>query len=239
MSGHSKWSKVKHQKAVTDVVKGAAFTKASRAITVAVTEGGGVTDPNHNFHLRLAIEAARTVNMPNATIERAIERGSGADAQALERVLYESFGPGGAAVLIDAATDNKFRTVAQVKQIITRHGGSVATPGAVQYLFTRKGFITVRNVGISEDEFLTHAVDAGASDISVRVDAYDAYTEPADLPSVAAKLTAMGLSVVDSGHVWKSTVSIQLDGANAKSLASLRSELEALDDVQHVYDNAA
>ncbi|MBI5619340.1 YebC/PmpR family DNA-binding transcriptional regulator [Candidatus Gottesmanbacteria bacterium] len=139
MSGHSKWSKVKHQKALTDTAKGSAFTKASRAITVAVHEGGGITDPNGNFRLRLAIEGARAVNMPKETIQRAIDKGRGAGEGAIEQVIYEAYGPGGVGMLIEAATDNRNRTVSVIKNVFERFGGSLASPGAVSFLFTRSG----------------------------------------------------------------------------------------------------
>lgn len=138
MSGHSKWSKVKHQKATTDLAKAAAFTKASRAITVAVKEGGGITDLNGNFRLRLAIDKAREVNMPKDTIQRAIEKASGEGANAFEQVTYEGYGPGGAAILIEGTTDNRNRTTSQIKNVLERNGGSLARPGAVQFQFTKE-----------------------------------------------------------------------------------------------------
>ncbi|MEK7129521.1 MAG: YebC/PmpR family DNA-binding transcriptional regulator [Patescibacteria group bacterium] len=148
MSGHSKWSKVKHQKATTDVARGAAFTKASRAITVAVREGG--TDANSNFHLRLAIEQARAVNMPKETIQRAIEKGSGpAGEGGIERVVYGAYGPGGVALLIEAVTDNRNRTVSVIKNTLERFGGSLVSPGAVAFLFTRSG-ITMKPLVVME-----------------------------------------------------------------------------------------
>lgn len=139
MSGHSKWSKVKHQKATTDVVKSFAFTKASRAIAVAVKEGGGITDPASNFHLRLAVEKAHAVNMPKENIERAIARGAGEGAAAIEQIMYEGYGPGGIAILIEAATDNRQRTVSQIKNILVRAGGTLVSPGALNYLFEKRG----------------------------------------------------------------------------------------------------
>ena len=137
MSGHSKWSKVKHQKATTDVVKGAAFTKASRAITLAVREGGGIPDPEKNFRLRLAIEKARAVNMPKENIARAIDKATGGGAGDIEQVVYEGYGPGGVAFMIEAATDNRNRTVSVVKNMFERNGGTLAGPGAVSFLFTK------------------------------------------------------------------------------------------------------
>src|SRR3990167_7132942 len=154
MSGHSKWSKVKHQKATTDAVKGAAFTKASRAITIAVREGGGVADPEKNFRLRLAVEKARIVNMPKDNIERAIARAAGGDASVIESVVYEGDGPAGVGLLIEAATDNRQRTVSGVKQVLERAGGRLATPGAVGYQFKRAGVITISKIGRSFDQLM-------------------------------------------------------------------------------------
>ncbi|OGG23702.1 hypothetical protein A3A79_00645 [Candidatus Gottesmanbacteria bacterium RIFCSPLOWO2_01_FULL_43_11b] len=138
MSGHSKWSKVKHQKAGTDAVKSAAFTRISRGITIAVREGGGITDPEKNYHLRLAIEKAREVNMPKDTIDRAIVRASGGDAGSFERLTYEGFGPGGSAFIIEAQTDNRARTVSQIKYVLEKNKASLSTPGSVKYLFQTK-----------------------------------------------------------------------------------------------------
>lgn len=137
MSGHSKWSKVKHQKAGTDAVKGAAFTKASRAISVAVKEGGGIIDPEKSFRLRLAIEKARAVNMPKDTIARAMERAGGSGGEVIESVIYEAIGPGGSAFLIEAATANRQRTVSEIKNVLDRHSGKLVSPGAVAYQFQR------------------------------------------------------------------------------------------------------
>lgn len=137
MSGHSKWSKVKHQKATTDVVKAVAFTKASRGIMMAVREGGGITDPEKNFRLRLAIEKARAVNMPKENIARAMEKAAGGAAGDIEPITYEGYGPGGVALLVEAATDNRNRTVSVIKHMFERHGGTLGGPGSVSFLFTR------------------------------------------------------------------------------------------------------
>ena len=149
MSGHSKWSKVKHQKATTDVVKSFAFTKASRAIAVAVKEGGGMTDPNSNFHLRLAIERARAVNMPKENIERAVARAGGSGGAAIEHVTYEGYGPGGVAFLIEAATDNRQRSVSQIKNVLERAGGTLVSPGALNFLFERRGVVIEPKQGMA------------------------------------------------------------------------------------------
>jgi len=239
MSGHSKWSKVKHQKAVTDVVKGAAFTKASRAITVAVTEGGGVTDPVHNFRLRLAIDQAHAVNMPNDTIARAIERGKGTDASAVQSVRYEGYGPGGVAVLVEATTDNKNRTVSQVKQVFERHGGSLASPGAVTFLFQPCGVAVVRKSGVTYDAVFEKAIEGGASDIADTDDGYEVYTEPDRLEFVARRLTELGLTVDYSELIMKPKNTVSLSEENGRKVETLVAGLDALDDVQRTYENAA
>lgn len=239
MSGHSKWSKVKHQKAVTDVVKGAVFTKASRAITVAVTDGGGVTDPNNNFRLRLAIENARAVNMPNDTIARAMERGRGTGAASLESILYEGYGPGGVALLIETATDNRKRTVAILKKVLDRAQGTIAAPGAVQFLFKRCGIITVRKEKVTFDEIFSDAVVAGATDVSEKEDVYELFTEPVDIEAVAKKLADLGLPVDNTAIIQKPTNTISLSSEDARKIENLTSELESLEDVLRVYDNAA
>jgi YebC/PmpR family DNA-binding regulatory protein len=238
MSGHSKWSKVKHQKAVTDVVKGAAFTKASRAITVAVAEGGGATDPDHNFRLRLAIDQARAVNMPKDTIARAIERGGGRDAS-LQSVRYEGYGPGGVAVLVEAATDNKNRTVSQVKQVFERYHGSIATPGAVAFLFEPAGVILIEKKGTTYDTIFEKAVEAGASDIAEKDTVFEVYAKPELLESVSNKLKNLGLSIENAELIMKPTRTIPLTEDNARTIEKLTDDLAALDDVQQTYDNAA
>ncbi|MCX6793930.1 MAG: YebC/PmpR family DNA-binding transcriptional regulator [Candidatus Gottesmanbacteria bacterium] len=162
MSGHSKWSKVKHQKATTDVVKSFAFTKASHAITVAVKEGGGITDPVSNFHLRLAVEKAHAVNMPKENIERAIAKAAGEGAAAIEQIMYEGYGPGGVAILIHAATDKRQRTVSQIKNVLERAGGTLVSPGGVNFLFERRGTIIEpkQGMGIALNEEQKRRTDA-------------------------------------------------------------------------------
>ncbi len=161
MSGHSKWSKVKHQKATTDVVKAAAFTKASHAITIAVREGGGVTNPDMNFRLRLAIEKARGANMPKENIQRAITKGTGVGGETIESIFYEGYGPGGVAFIIEAATDNRQRTASAVKNILDRFGGALAGPGSVLFLFSKTPsgeFVLRPHSGMTLDEENRHAV---------------------------------------------------------------------------------
>ena len=237
MSGHSKWSKVKHQKASTDKVKGQAFTKATHAITVAVREAAGVTDPNLNFRLRLAIDKARSVNMPKENIARAIERAAKAGESNIDQVTYEAFGPGGAAVLIQAATDNKQRTVSQVKNVLDKSGGTLATPGAVSFMFQQSGVITLAKSGLSFDALLELALEVGADDVIERDDVYEVYTSPAVLAQVRQRISDQGLVVDNAEIIMRPTIPLTLDGEKTAKLDQLCAKLEELDDVTAVYAN--
>lgn len=237
MSGHSKWSKVKHQKATTDVVKVMAFTRAARAITIAVHEGGGVGDPNHNFHLRLAIEKARDVNMPKENIERAIEKGMGVGANTIEQVLYEGYGPGGVGILIETATDNKVRTVGVIKNLFDRAGGAVASPGAVSYQFERCGILTVPKSASTFDVLFEAALDAGASDVVDTVDMFEVYTTLPQLALVKQSLLDKKIQIDNTEVIMKPKMHIPFDGSKRNALDQLLEGLEGLDDVQHVFTN--
>src|SRR5579875_1031469 len=187
MSGHSKWASIKHKKAVVDARRGQHFTKLTRAITVAAREGGG--DPDGNPSLSLAIQKAKDASMPKDNIERAIQKGTGEglDADAFETVLYEGYGPGGVALLIEALTDNRNRTGADVRHLLGKHGGNLGEPGSVSYLFDKQGVIVVDAGQYSEDD-LIGAIDAGAEDIERDEDVFEVVTEPADLGLVRAAL---------------------------------------------------
>ncbi len=238
MSGHSKWSKVKHQKAGTDAVKSSAFTKASRAITLAVREGGGITDPSKNFRLRLAIDSARGVNMPKDTIDRAIERAGGSGAGELVSVLYEAYGPAGAAILIEAATDNRQRTVSEVKNIIERAGGNLAAPGSVGYQFQKCGVVTVGRIeGLTYDQVLAAAIDAGATDVVVTDDMYEVYAEYETTATVAEKLKNASLPVDASRHIFRPANTIDIPEPARRAATKIVELLEQHPDVQAVYTN--
>ena len=239
MSGHSKWSKVKHQKATTDVVKGQAFTKASRLITLAVREGGSISDPNLNFRLRLAIDKARAVNMPKDNIERAIERGIGTEGTGLEYVILEGYGPGGVALYIEGATDNHQRIVGLVKHVFDRGGGSMASPGSVAFLFKRAGVITVPKHTVAYDTLLNAALEAGAQDIVEMDDVFEIYTEPQTLDSVSKHLNHQGIASDNTELIMKPTITVPVDEGTAKHINEIVGELEGFDDVQRVYTNAA
>ena len=194
MAGHSKWAGIKHKKAIVDARRGKLFTKLARAITVAAKEGGG--DPDGNPSLALAIQKARDASMPKDNIERAIAKGTGADsdADAYEAVVYEGYGPGGVAILVQALTDNRNRTSAEVRHIFSKHGGNLGEPGSVAYLFDKKGLVVVDAERYSEDDLMV-AIDAGAEDIAMDDDVFEVLTEPGDLAAVRAALVEAGIEV--------------------------------------------
>jgi YebC/PmpR family DNA-binding regulatory protein len=236
MAGHSKWASIKHKKAVVDSRRGKLFTKLGRAITVAAREGGG--DPDGNPALALAIQKARDASMPKDNIERAIARGTGegADADAIEAVVYEGYGPGGVALLIEALTDNRNRTGAEVRHALTKHGGSLGEPGSVSYLFEQCGLISVDSGSHSEEELLV-AIDAGATEIDSDDDCYEILTAPADLATVRSALEEGGISFESAELVQRPTVRVELDAGEAASLMRLIDALEENDDVGEVHAN--
>jgi YebC/PmpR family DNA-binding regulatory protein len=210
MSGHSKWSTIKRQKGANDAKRGALFTKVAREISVAARQGGG--DPDANYRLRLAIEKARSVNMPADNIKRTIEKATGGgDAEQYEEIAYEGYGPGGVAVLVEAATDNRNRTAAEVRSIFTKSGGQLAGSGAVAWQFEPRGYISIRRDGVDADEVALAAIDAGAEDVDTDEDEEIAvYTAPADLERVRMALEDAGIAVdsAESTMVAKNTVEL-------------------------------
>ncbi|HYM57644.1 MAG TPA: YebC/PmpR family DNA-binding transcriptional regulator [Solirubrobacteraceae bacterium] len=236
MSGHSKWAGIKHKKAIVDSRRGKLFTKLARAITVAAKEGGG--DPDGNPRLALAIQKARDASMPKDNIERAIAKGTGAgaDAEALETVLYEGYGPGGVAVLVEAVTDNRNRTGSEVRHIFSKHNGSLGEPGSVAYLFDKKGLVVVDAERYDEDELMV-AIDAGAEDISLDDDVYEIVCDPAELTAVREALAQAGveLEVAEVSQQPKTRVPLDEDGAGR--LLRLIDALEDQDDVDTVHAN--
>src|SRR6266513_2945 len=197
MAGHSKWAGIKHKKAIVDARRGKLFTKLARAITVAAKEGGG--DVEGNPALALAVQKARDASMPKDNIERAIAKGTGegVDADQIEAVLYEGYGPGGVALLIEALTDNRNRTGADVRHILSKHGGNLGEPGSVSYLFDKRGVIVVDTSRYDEDDLIA-AIDAGAEDISRDDDVFEVITEPADLVAVREALVQAGVEIESS-----------------------------------------
>lgn len=239
MSGHSKWSKVKHQKETTDAVKGKIFTKLANAIIIAVKQGGAVADPGSNIKLRLAVEKARSFNMPKEKIERAIERGKGSAAEDnMEESLYEGFGPHGVGIMIEVATNNKQRTVAELKNILERHGGRLATSGSVAHMFDFVGLIIIQKNGKSFDDIMSQAINAGAIDLEDLGNTVDIYTSHADLHKVKEALSAGALSVSSSELFYRPNTTVAIsDQSGARQVLSVLTSLEELDDVQKVFAN--
>jgi YebC/PmpR family DNA-binding regulatory protein len=236
MSGHSKWSTIKRQKGVNDSKRSAMFTKVAREIAVAARAGGG--DPDANYRLRLAMDKARSINMPAENIKRAIEKatGGGEDVQ-YEEIVYEGYGPGGVAVLVEAATDNRNRTAAEVRSIFAKTGGQLAGSGAVAWQFEASGLITVPRDGSDPDEVALAAIDAGAVDVDTDSDPIEIYTQPADLEGVRTALEAAGVNVdgAESAMLAKQTVSLEAD--QVRKAMRMVDMLEDLDDVQRVTTN--
>ena len=236
MSGHSKWSSIKHRKAATDARRGQQFTKLARAITVAAREGGG--DPDGNPALANAVQKAREASMPKDNIERAIARGTGeaADAAGIESVVYEAYGPGGAALMIETLTDNRNRTGADVRHLLAKHGGTLGEPGSVAYLFEKRGVIVIDAGRYSEDDLIP-AIDAGAQDIGVDEDVYEVVTAPSELSAVRSALEQAGVELESAELVQRPTTRVHLDRGQAASVLALIDALEEADDVQAVHSN--
>ncbi len=238
MSGHSKWSSIKHKKGAADARRGKLFSKLSRAIIVAAREGG--PDPAGNLALQNAVEKARSYSMPKDNIERAIARGSGAesDAQAFETVIYEGYGPSGVAVIVEALTDNRNRTAAEVRHLFAKHDGNLGTAGAVAWLFERRGLVLVSADGTDEDELMLAAAEGGADDVALDGSTFQVTSAPESLAAVRAAVEGAGFAV-DSAEVTmvpKTTVAVDDEGA-ARKILRLMDALEENDDVQDVYSN--
>jgi YebC/PmpR family DNA-binding regulatory protein len=238
VSGHSKWSTIKHKKGAADAKRGQLFTKLTRAIIVAAREGGG--DPTANLALQNAIEKARSYSMPRDTIDRAIAKGSGADADAsqFETVVYEGFGPSGVAVIVEALTDNRNRTAGDVRHTFTKNDGNLGGSGAVSWLFERRGVVLVAAAGVDEDELTLAAAEGGAEDVALDGSTYVVTTAPEQLSAVREAIEAAGFTV-DSAEltmVPKTTVEVADEG-DAKKVLRLIDQLEENDDVQDVWAN--
>jgi YebC/PmpR family DNA-binding regulatory protein len=237
MSGHSKWSTIKRQKGAADAQRGQLFTKLSKEIILAAKQGGA--DPAANFRLRLAVQKAKENNMPADNIQRAISRATGGgEGATMEEITYEGYGPAGAAIIIEAATDNRNRTVGEVRNVLTRGGGSLGETNSVMWNFETRGVINVPANGKDPDEIAMTAIDAGAEDFSVGDGAVEIYTQPSDLEAVKKTLEGNGIAIdsAEVNRVPKTTIS--LDTKDGVSLLRIVERLEALDDVQKVYFNA-
>ncbi len=236
MSGHSKWHSIKHKKAVVDARRGQQFTKLARAISVAAREGGG--DPEGNSTLALAIQKARDASMPKDNIERAIAKGTGegADADQIESVLYEGYGPGGVALLIEALTDNRNRTGADIRHAFSKFGGNLGEPGSVSYLFDKRGVIVVDATRYDEDDLIA-AIDAGALDIAVDDDVFEVITEPADLVRVREALEGAAIEIESAELVQRPKSLTPVREDEASKLLRLIDALEESEDVSTVNAN--
>jgi YebC/PmpR family DNA-binding regulatory protein len=238
VSGHSKWSSIKHRKGAADAKRGKLFSKLSRAIIVAAKEGG--PDPAGNLALQNAIEKARSYSMPKDNIERAIARGSGADAdaQAFETVIYEGYGPSGVAVIVEALTDNRNRTASDVRHAFEKNDGNLGGSGAVTWLFERRGVVLVPADGVDEDDLMLAAAEGGADDVSRDGSSYEIVSAPESLSSVREALEQAGYSIENAEltMVPKTTVEVA-DQADAKKVLRLIDQLEESDDVQDVFSN--
>jgi len=238
LSGHSKWSSIKHKKGAADAKRGKLFSKLSRAIIVAAKEGGG--DPAGNLALQNAIEKARSYSMPRDNIDRAIARGSGADADtdAFETIVYEGYGPEGVAVIVEALTDNRNRTAADVRHLFAKHGGNLGAAGAVAWQFERRGVVVLAADGVDEEELLLVAADGGADDVERDGTVFQVTSAPEELAAVRTAIEAAGFAV-DSAELMmvpKTTVAVE-DEAKARQVMRLIDALEDNDDVQDVYAN--
>jgi len=236
MSGHSKWSQIKRQKGANDAKRGAVFTKVAREISMAARAGGA--DPDANFKLRLAMEKARAVNMPADNIKRAIERAAGAgDGEQYEEIVYEGYGPGGVAILVEAATDNRNRTAADVRAIFTKAGGQLAGSGAVAWQFEPRGLIAIPRQRHDADEVALLAIDAGADDVDTDGDPIEVFTDPGDLETVRRALEAAGIGVESAELTMHARNTVEVDAAHARQNLRLIEHLEDHDDVTRVTAN--
>jgi YebC/PmpR family DNA-binding regulatory protein len=236
MSGHSKWSTIKRQKGANDAKRGAVFTKVAREISVAARAGGG--DPDANYRLRLAMDKARSVNMPADNIKRAIEKATGGgDAEVFEEIVYEGYGPGGVAILVEAATDNRNRTAADVRALFTKAGGQLAGSGAVAWQFEPRGMITLTADGHDPDDLALAAIDAGAEDIDATGDVVEIYTTPGSLEQVRKALDRAGVAVEHAEATMIAKNTVEVDEHRARQNLRLVEMLEDLEDVQRVTAN--
>lgn len=236
MSGHSKWASIKHKKAATDAKRGKLFTKVIKMLTVAARNGGG--DPNANPSLRLAIQKAKEANMPQDNIDRAIKKGTGElPGVTYENISYEGYGPGGVAFFVEALTDNKNRTTAEVRSIFSKCGGNLAGSGSVSWMFEKKGFFVINKSSIGEDKLMSIVLDAGAEDMSEESDTYEVKTQPQDYEKVKKALEEKNVKVESSETTMIPKSNVKVSGDQAKQVLRLVEQLEDNDDIQNVYSN--
>lgn len=236
MSGHSKWHSIKHKKAVIDAKRGKLFTKLIRRITTAARQGGG--DPANNAALRLAIEKAKAANMPAENIDRAIKKGTGElPGVNYEEVVYEGYGPGGTAILMEVLTDNKNRTNAEIKHIFSRNGGNLGEAGCVAWLFEKKGVIVIERNKIGEEELMNCVIEAGAEDMTVEGENYEVLTDPRKLEAVKKYFDSKNIPYEDAEVSMMPKNTVRLQGDDAKKVMKLMETLSDHDDVENVYAN--
>jgi len=236
MSGHSKWATIKRKKAATDQARGKHFSKVIKEISIAVRHGG--PEPDANPRLRTALSAAKAINMPSSNIERAIKRAAGdGEGVQIEETQYEGYGPGGVAILVTIATDNKNRTVGEIRHVFTKNGGNMSEAGSVAYLFIPRGQIHVEKSAIDEDALIETVLEAGADDVNTEGDTYDILTPPDRFEEVKAALEARGIQPVDAEVTRIASTLVPVDEDKAGSLLRLLEALEDHDDVQKVYSN--
>ena len=237
MSGHSKWSSIKHKKAATDAKRGKIFSRLIKEITVAARMGGG--DPDANPRLRTAIAAAKSENMPKDNIDRAIKKGTGElEGVSYEESIYEGYGPGGAAVLIESLTDNKNRAVADIRNIFNKSGGSLGENGCVAWMFDKKGYIAVENKSVDEDTLMETALDAGAEDLREDNSNFEVITAPEDFEAVKAAIDKASIIYIEAEITMLPQTTTNLVGKEAEQMVRLMELLEDCEDVQKVYTNA-
>lgn len=236
MSGHSKWSTIKRKKGAADQKRGQIFSKLAKEISVAAKSGGG--DPNGNARLRAVLIEARAENMPKENIDRAVKRGTGElPGVTYDEIRYEGYAPGGVALIIDVLTDNKNRTVAEIRHILSKSGGSMAESGAVMWNFEQKGIIRVAKGAMSDDEMFEKAIEAGADDVDMSGDAYEIATRPADLHIVMGELDGMGVKAESAQLTMEPKTTVNVTGKPAEAVLRLMETLEDHDDVQNAYGN--
>ncbi|MEC9492109.1 YebC/PmpR family DNA-binding transcriptional regulator [Flexistipes sp.] len=236
MAGHSKWANIKHRKAAQDAKKGKVFTKVAKEITVAAKLGGG--DPEMNPRLRMALDKAKAVNLPKDNVDRAIKKGTGEGNEAnFEDVMYEGYGPEGVAILVQALTDNKNRTVSEVRSTMAKKNGNMGEAGCVSWIFEKKGVISIPLNNVGEDQIMSLAIDAGAEDVETGDDSYEIICDPADYEDVKKTIESENISYEYAEVTMRPKTTIEVKGDNAKKVINLIEALEDLDDVQEVYAN--
>ena len=236
MSGHSKWATIKRQKGAADAKRGQMFTKLGRELAIAAREGG--PNPDTNFRLRLVVEKAKEINMPKDNIERAIQRGAGiAKGEALEEMIYEGYGPEGTALLVSALTDNRNRSVAEVRRVFSRHGGNLGETGSVAWMFDRKGYLTIEPKDGNAEELALMAIDAGAEDVKVSLDMVEVITTVEDFQKIKDTLEKQDIEFGSAELSWIPKTTMQLDEKTTMQNMKLIDALEELDDVLQVYSN--